>query len=560
MHTSSLEKLIASNLRITYAIVTWVTLAIIAVYFLPALLRMDLYTDDMRQHISWYYSYRDPELFQHDLLKTFYADTFLVVGFKSLYSLGSRIIDPQVLGELLAVALALVTAVLAYAIGKNVTNGSQLGGIANVLLFLFGSVVNINYMIPLAGGLQRSFALPILLLGILSLLGQNFVALSLALLLAALFYPPSFISLCIYSSLIIGVHFFNTKKIPKGIYLLLAVVTVCFSLLIWMQRHSSHEASVWTPYSLREALNMVEFKADGLIPILFSNWWLYISHALPALGIPLTLFLSSCLLMYFLPRGLTIFRLEASTIIMSAWINYAFAYLLFFRLYEPNRYVLYPFLAFWLLVFPPLFLKLVEFLDKLYYQRNKYLIISRKQVLTILFVLVLGVTLSSTILVSIRVVKGQGGMIGTVPTELYNFVKLLPKNTLIAAHPRDADDIPMRSQRSVLVMEKSFYPSHKEFYEEIKARAFSIWAAMYATDPQPILHLQQKYGVDVFLVNRQMYKEDPMQAKPFISMIKSLQSSLGERQPLLLSPPKEAVLYAKGDFSLVDLKKLITHS
>lgn len=555
MHTLHLEKIIARNLKPTYSVITLLTLAILAIYFLPALIRMDMYTDDMRQHISWYYSYQDSELFKKDLLKIFYADTFLVIGFKTLYSLGSKLIDPQILGEILAFVLALCGITLAYAIGRQITAGKHLGGIANILFFLFGSIVSINYMEPFAGGLQRSFALPIFLLGIWALLRKDFVILSLSFFLAVLFYPPTFISLGVYSALVLSVQYIKNRRITMGMYLLLTSLAVCFSLLLWSQHQSLNKSLVWTTYSIREALQMFEFYLGGSIPVFFTSWWTYIRNAFPS-GLPLALFLLSFISMTFFHKRFGIYRLEAISLVLSAWFCYALAYLIFFKLYEPNRYLIYPFFSFWFLIFPSVFLRTIGWLEKTGFNWTENIKLSRRY-FTILFTIVLLVVVSvSGTLVVQRVAKGQGGMIGTAPNEVYKFLHSLPKTTIVAAHPTDADDIPMRSQRSVLVMAKALYPSHKEFYNEMKDRAMAVWAAMYTSDAKTILFLKEKYGADVFLVNRQIYQNDPIKYKPFDLIINKFKASVGDKKPLLLFPPKEAVLYKNGDFLVLDLKKL----
>src|SRR5262249_54518674 len=140
---------------------------VLAVYFVPVLMHDDVYNNDAAQHISWMYRYSDPRLFPDCAMREYFGDTFAPFGFRWFYSVLARLGDVKVASELVPFPLAILTLAGAYSLGLVVTNGNRIGARAAAAMVLFGGIAGpaFNYMSPLAGGLQRSFALPILVWG-----------------------------------------------------------------------------------------------------------------------------------------------------------------------------------------------------------------------------------------------------------------------------------------------------------------------------------------------------------------------------------------------------------
>jgi hypothetical protein len=555
--TLRLERWIRQNSVYVYRLVALLCLAVLIVYFLPALARSDVYTNDLRQHVAWYYSVRDTALFQDDLLKEYYAGTFTPLGYRALYTVAATLIDPQIFGELLAFLLAIAVILLAYAIGRTVTQKSHLGGIVGILVFLLGDSLQIAELMPvLAGGLQRSFGVPIMLLGVWAILCRNFRVLSLAILLSALFYPPVFISLAMYSGLIIFFWVIRRQislaASARNLLLVSASIALALGILLWIRQ----AAGTWTLYSLAEAIRMPEYYPGGVFPwapVFFDNWQTYVTQAIPVLSVFFWVTVG-----VFLWRSQQ-FRAEALILLLSSLINYTIAYLLLFKLYEPIRYITFAQFAFWLIVIPPVALELIHWIE-----RRGASVFSRtigeetqefiREFGTLAIVAML-IAASASLTFS-RIAAGAGGFTGTAPTEVYEYLKTLPKDTKIAAHPNDAGDIPMRSQRSVLVMTVALSPYHKEFYEEMKGRTAAVWAALYAPTAQQVLAPRAQYGADVLLVNRQWYEQDPFPFQPLNQVAQRYQSALGDREPAVLSLPEAVILFESGSFSVIDLQQL----
>lgn len=554
-YRDNLEQYISQNPLYVYGLIAFISSALLLVYFLPALVRMDVYSDDVYGMIPWYYTSQDPELFQDDLIKdaTLY---FSSLGYKTLFRLASTLVDPQIFAELLPFVLASCTIYFAYAVGCLVTNGSQLGGIANIGLFLFGQIIGFHSLMQIfGGGTPRAFGPPILFLGIWALLSRNLKLLSLALILAALFYPPVFLSLLVYSGMILSIYSIKERRIVKGSSLFAGTVTICLCLLLWSKFFSSGPQISTAVFSLDDILKIPDFYPGGIAApastVLFEDWMMYLRNAFPS---NLLLFFAVTIL--FLWRA-KIFRLEAVISVVSWLVLYTVSYLVIFKLYIPFRYVALGSVTFYFIVFPSIFLEAIDFFEiKFRNYRPGWLGNLRlRRIVTI--ILVVGITISSGTLTLSRISKRSGGSIGSAPDEVYDFLGSLPKNVMIAAHPLDANHLPIRSKRKTLVMGKGFSGIYKDLHEEMEARTSAIWAAMYATDLEPILSLRDKYHVDILLINRQRYEQEPFQeSKPLDKIFQKFKANLKGRKPLLFSLPKETIIFRSGDFFVFDLRRL----
>lgn len=116
------------------------------------------------------------------------------------------------------------------------------------------------------------------------------------------------------------------------------------------------------------------------------------------------------------------------------------------------------------------------------------------QVLTILFTSVLVIPL-------LIYVQGPGTFIRPQPdtTQLINFIKTLPQDTLISGYPCLLDDVPLYSQRSVL------------FSCETESRDMSMMMAAldtyYAETEAEVLAFCREYNVDYIVASQKTFTE-----------------------------------------------------
>jgi hypothetical protein len=251
------------------------------------------------------------------------------------------------------------------------------------------------------------------------------------------------------------------------------------------------------------------------------------------------------------------FRAEVTLLIVSAFGLWAIAYLVLFTLFEPSRYLAYPILTLWLIVAAGAALEALRLLEGMIQPKpatSLRLAVRFKAELAVAFVLVL--ILVTGFITAARIRKGEGGMKGTAPVEIYRFLATTPVNAKIAADPLDADDIPMRSQRTVLAFRKAMWPYHHEFYEQMKARIVATWTALYATNYADILPLRQHFGADFLLVNEAFYHQSYPEPKPYDAVLASFRNRLQGVTPLVLRLPSSVVVYRSGSYRVIDLNAL----
>jgi hypothetical protein len=334
-------------------------------------------------------------------------------------------------------------------------------------------------------------------------------------------------------------------------------VLFCAALLLLTKAVTASQGQ-WTVYTIKEAVKMPEFYAGGIWdtlwdkPILFPRWTDYVTKAI-TVPHPLLLIMTTLVFLWRAQKH----RIEVILLIFSALATWGVAYMALFYLYEPSRYILYPLMTLWLIILPGAAIEVIRLIEpklKPTLRRLVPVVSSKKAEFAIAFVVI--VTTATTYVTMSRIRHGEGGMIGTAPPEVYRFLQSLPETTKIAAHPIDADDIPMRSRRSVLAFRKAMFPYHREFYEEMKARIAATWTAMYATNYEDILQLKHRYGADILLINDAWYKQDTIKAKPYDAILESCQKKLQGATPLVLHLPREAVVFRRGSFIVIDLAAL----
>src|ERR1041385_8813712 len=150
-HTPWLEFIVRQNASYVLGLTGFLALAVLIAYYVPPLVRSDVYNNDMCEHISWYHAAKNPALFQDDIMKTYFM-AMCPLGYKALFSVAGKCVDPQTLGEVLSLVLGGVAILLAYKVGEVATGGTIVGGISSVLLLLFGQVLGLGQFIKVFEG------------------------------------------------------------------------------------------------------------------------------------------------------------------------------------------------------------------------------------------------------------------------------------------------------------------------------------------------------------------------------------------------------------------------
>ena len=164
--------------------------------------------DDVRQQTYWMQKWRDPELFQNDLL-TDYAQNYVSWGVQAVYALTAPFIDPLQFGKILSGILYLLTAGFLFGLGSRFRD--ELTPVFVVCVFCFFG----DFMERIAGGIPQSFGYPLLASYLYFLSGNNLIGAGLALLLASVFIPYVFM-LCLFTHGLYLIH--NYRHAIIGIF------------------------------------------------------------------------------------------------------------------------------------------------------------------------------------------------------------------------------------------------------------------------------------------------------------------------------------------------------
>ncbi len=146
-------------------------------------------------------------------------------------------------------------------------------------------------------------------------------------------------------------------------------------------------------------------------------------------------------------------------------------------------------------------------------------------------------------------------------SSLYSRISLLPADSLIAAHPVDANAIPYFTGRGVVVSAKTLQPLLKKVWEVQKVRTFDLLDALYARDPMTIVTFNRRYGATHFLINEERYRPDFLERlkfmEPFDSIMQQYLKSFGRASPVWENIPSGVIEFRESGFIMVNVKKLL---
>lgn len=473
---------------------------------LPALLAPDaISVDDVRVHIYWMRRFQDPELFRNDLLTDFAASPFFAKrALTFLYYLASNLIDPVSFTAVLPLVLVPITALYLFRIGRLIGDNVS----ATVLVLIYLPIV---WGLDMSG-LQRDFAVP-LLVAFLYYLMRGFYGTALSLLiLQALLYPP----ILLVSQGIFGLCAFefegNRLRLDrkKAIYFAAGLLSA-FALLAPDYLFYRNER-LGPMVTRAQTLEMPEFHADGhdahfqasiLDDLIYGSLLQYRQrHRLNRF---LVLLYVSALAIAFtlrrerrrcLPREvLALLLCSASLLVM--------AHLFWPILYHPSRYTerTIPLVA------------MIFVATNLLAAASAWVEYGRRMGLAVHFSSMPAVLLVTFILTSYFVVWKRPTSVRCPFPALNQYLLTLPKDVLIAGHPLDMDWVPTCARRKVLVNNELSVAFYQNYYREIKQRLVDSLAAYYADSPDTIRRFARKYGVDYLVVDESDFTREAVAKK-----------------------------------------------
>ncbi|MEQ9355482.1 hypothetical protein [Coleofasciculus chthonoplastes] len=458
--------------------------------------------DDARQHVFWMRRFLDPELFPQDLIAD-YFQSVSPLGYTTVYKLMAGVgIDPIWFSKLLPVILGLITTGYCFGVCLQLLPVPMAGFIASLLLNQ-----SLWMQDDLGSATPRAFLYPLFFMFLYYLLKKSSALVNLSLALIGLFYP-SFIFIAVG---ILVLRLWDWESWQPRLssnrhdYLLCATgIGVALLVLLPYALSSSEFGPVIT---VAEARTLPEFEAGGRASFFHDDkFWRFWFSARNS-GIRLSLnpaSLGASFLLFMIPLYPRQFPLVKQVnrevrlllqILVCSLIMFFIAHALLFKLHLPSRYTMHS-----LRIVLPLAaaLALTLILDGLLYAGlNK-----KRSLLAVVIVAIIStVTVFYPSLFWQKYFPNPGYRIGTV-SPLYEFFQQQPKDILIASLAEEVNNLPVFSQRSILVGSEYAIPYHIGYYRPFRRRVFELIQAQYSQDLADVSNFIQKYDIDFWVLEQ----------------------------------------------------------
>jgi len=482
------------NIQLTLAIL--ISLAITCFLESSVFTDRDAINDDVRNQIYWMAQQNDPELFQNDLIASYFSQSSTVSPIlKAIYGLFPDSVDPKILSQFLPFVLVVIATFLLFKFAESIASARY----AFWLCFIFNIYIWMVSNIP--GGLPRAFFYPLLFSFFYFYARKHWLQLAIVFLLQTQIYPVVFF-ICA-STLIIELLFDYKCKNIKNTQIYGSIAAIASGLAGLFYRFVlKHSASFGPLTTVQEALTMPEFFIKGrikafLIPyefvngkgsineLLSENHNFFVSVLIKSIVVIPIGFL--CIMIYkkiIKPKvgKLIIPRIFYSCII-SALILFAISSCVLFYLYLPSRYLEYC-----------LPLVSIFVIGSFIYQLEN--IIPRFKPLFSVAIICISIWIISP--------SWRNGLksLDKNQKEIYTYLLTKPKNIMIAAPYSISSNVPAYAYRSVIVSHEAFIPFHKNYYSEMQTRREDLQNVYKTNDIAIVKAYIKKYNIDYFIVKK----------------------------------------------------------
>lgn len=419
----------------------------------------------------------------------------------------NKFVDFVIIKKILVIIIFLVLAYFLYKLGILIKNEKY----ALILLLLFMLFIMTNNQF--VGAYGKAFIYPLLVSFLYYLIKKDILKISIITILQTFLYPPILlVSLGIFCFSIID---FKNKRInidlkKNGIFYI--SLFICLTLLI-----SFSPKSYLKRVTLMEAVNMPEFFVEGRYPIFRGNpssisittpLYLYdVGIRKPLLISPLFIIgLLTIIMVFIYKKTILDVPKEVYFMIISAILFALISTLVFSLLYFPNRYLRNTI---------PLFL-IIILSNGLYFLYTKYKYRS--------YILIM-------IMMLIFIPQVKSAEMYCQDRELYEFIKKLPKDSLIAGHPADMDCIAFFGRKTPFVTDRSNDPIILSYYKPIQQRIFEFFKIYYAEDGRIVKEFCLRNKVTHIVVNKRYFSDEYLRKEkidywaPYNDFLKNLTSN-----------------------------------
>jgi hypothetical protein len=518
--------------------------------------------DDARGQIPPFLKYKYPGAFSDDYSAKYFLNSF-PIGYKATFALASKIKDPRWVSKALPYPLLLGLTLVVGVAARRV--GGWLAAWVSMSLVLTAEV----FIERTTGGLARSFAFPIVALAGLALAYGRAYWLAAAVLVGMAFYPAAAViaGIALATLLLIvprrdrgdaadwsfakRISVVGTTALLSGlIYLPTALATRQYGPLLRPTQVAEYpelgnggrlghrdrppfELSVGVREAAMRALSGARHKTGFLSDAGERTVWrcrLFASYTI--------VIIAAIVLAWRNPAGRRLAALAVAAVVGHALANVAQP-----QLYLPERYTLFAIPVFIALVLPAGLVALAN-----------WLLPSRARIRNVALVAVFGLLLLGMGM-GMKTGSGFSHVIDGKSSAL-KFIKRLPPDAVVAGWPKGImDDVPYETKRQAFLNHEIHLVFHKNYTDEMRARADALIDAYFATDLAPLLRLRDKFGVTHLVIDRRHYTRMPHYFKPFESRIPALFNAMRERGAETMRQGK-AIVFKSSTFYVIRLADL----
>lgn len=523
------------------------------------------FTDDARAQIAPFY-----ESLKIDYIAQYYRDAFSPPGWRILFDGASTFLDPLHFGNFLGYFLWGVMLLL---LGVSAHTLGGIGAVFGVLLLAIPSPIFFDRMM---GGLPRAFAFPAIALGIYAALNRKYRLLFWNVPISALFYPVNGIFLGIFFCFVT----FTRKNISVGARSFLALLVWATLALSFVPQylagknygerltyadvdrfpevgtHGRFGGAENPPYPSmlsgiqsyskvtfmpREHPHLEEFvglwkKLPRKIFGKIRRWKSYLLYGL----------LASCVIYLVSQRKIESRDSETGVRILllflaSVAVAYQASVLAAPYLFHPQRYLVFTL---------PIGLLLLVTTAVSHCSRR----ISSKPLFGIILFLCIHLLIGGYGKNSI------GFMEIKPPTHAFlRQLQILPKDSLLAGWPTGVvNNIPLITQRKVLLSYETHQVFHERYVQEMRERMHATVEAYFSPDESGIVTLKEKYGVTHFIIDRRLFDPRNEDAKhratyfePFSELIR--EKNQFAKSSWLYTVPQSRCIVSHGPLCVIAL-------
>jgi hypothetical protein len=502
--------------------------------------------DDVRNQVYWMARLMDPTLFAQDYIADYFAQPMLVSPVvHGLYAMAWGLgISPLALSQALPLLLVVVATGFLFLFARRYQDEA----FAFWVCFAFNCSIWIFK--NLAGGLARGFFYPLFFCLLWAITSRRWGWVTGNLWISSLTYPPVFF----IGVVLLGIECWAERlPAPEGKARFSALGwSIAGGAVLGIARYvfqtPTQDFGHLTTAVRAEAMRFfyqggrIELFPFSREPLVFDfplNLLVDILERLPNLYIliPVVTFLGLLLLYNKTLRSRMGPLLIPPTLwrtLLGSCLLYTVAWLVLFYLYVPERYLQYT------LPLVPTFL-----FGSLIYQLRQHFP-DKKKWITLAFVII-GIALPG-LFWRPDLMKPQKADIA-----LYNYIQTLPKDTVIAAAPSVASNIPLYSQRSVLISNEAYIAFHQGYFQTMRSRLKDWLQTHYATDWDRVLKYIDQYHADYLVLQPMDFKQNRLESLPdryYYAFSPAFFQAL--RQP---SPHAYALMNAPGDCLIFQNKK-----